>query len=197
MYASYGIPISPPKKRGITKIYNLKLELRRQFENAESSGLYRLLSVKIMCKSACFLCQNKASTKTVTTRASTSRAPPTPTPTGSGSSRRKSTAPKRRRRQGTQALREIKYYQKSTHLLIQKLPFCRLVKEILDKIHPQSSEIRWQKAALSCIQEAAESYLVGILSDSNLCALHAKRVTLMQKDILLILRLRGISSYSV
>lgn len=50
--------------------------------------------------------------------------------------------------------------------------------------------MRWQKAAIECLQEAAEAYTINILSDANLLALHAKRVTLMPRDIRLILLLR-------
>ncbi|CAL8287496.1 hypothetical protein WMY93_007340 [Mugilogobius chulae] len=70
-----------------------------------------------------------------------------------------------RYRPGTVALREIRRYQKSTELLIRKLPFQRL--------------------------EASEAYLVGLFEDTNLCAIHAKRVTIMPKDIQLARRIRG------
>ena len=90
---------------------------------------------------------------------------------------------------GTVALREIRRYQKSTELLIRKLPFQRLVQEIaqdLGKIN-----IRFQSGAIMALQEASEAYLVGLLEDSNLCAIHAKRVTIMPKDIQLARRIRG------
>jgi histone H3 len=91
-------------------------------------------------------------------------------------------------RPGTVALREIRKYQKSTELLIKKLPFQRVVREIAA---PMMDGIRFQSAALAALQEAAEAYLVGIFEDANLCAIHAKRVTLMVKDIQLARRLRG------
>ena len=93
-----------------------------------------------------------------------------------------------RYRPGTVALREIRKYQKSTDLLIRKLPFHRLVKEI---IHGFKPDFRVQATALAAIQEAAESYLVALFEDANLCAIHAKRVTLMPRDVILARRIRG------
>lgn len=101
-------------------------------------------------------------------------------------------APKRRRyRPGTLALREIRQYQKNTDLLIRKLPFARLVKEIADHYIGANYGIRWQSNAVLALQEACEAYLVHLLEDTNLCAIHAKRVTIMQKDIQLARRIRG------
>ncbi len=85
-------------------------------------------------------------------------------------------------------LREIRKFQKSTELLIRKLPFQRLVREIAQEIN---AEMRFQSTAILAIQEAAEAYLVGLFEDTNLCALHAKRVTIMPKDIQLARRIRG------
>lgn len=95
---------------------------------------------------------------------------------------------KRRFRPGTVALTEIRRYQKSTALLIQKAPFQRLVKEISTEIAPG---MRYQAAAIAALQEAAEAYLVGLFEDTNMCAIHAKRVTIMPKDMLLARRIRG------
>lgn len=89
------------------------------------------------------------------------------------------------RRKGSAALREIKFYQKSVFNLIPRLPFCRLCNQVLRELYP-GVELRWQKAALDCLQEAAEAYLVSIMNDSNLLAHHAKRVTLMPRDIRLL-----------
>jgi histone H3 len=86
-----------------------------------------------------------------------------------------------RYRPGTVALREIRRYQKSTELLIRKLPFQRLVREIAQDF----------KTAVLALQEASEAYLVGLFEDTNLCAIHAKRVTIMPKDIQLARRIRG------
>lgn len=92
---------------------------------------------------------------------------------------------------GTRVLREIRKYQKSTELLIKKLPFQRLVREITFDLFGSSSNFRFQTAALGALQEASEAYLVSLFEDSNLCAIHAKRVTVMPKDIQLAQRLRG------
>jgi histone H3 len=89
---------------------------------------------------------------------------------------------------GTVALREIRKYQKSTDLLIRKLPFQRLVREIAQDF---KTDLRFQAAAVAALQEASESYLVSLFEDTNLCAIHAKRVTIMNKDIQLAKRIRG------
>jgi histone H3 len=88
------------------------------------------------------------------------------------------------------ALREIRRYQKSTELLIRKAPFSRLVRQIaVDELGLK--EIRFQSIAILAIQEAAEAYLVGVFEDTNLCAIHAKRVTITEKDMRLARRIRG------
>ena len=104
-------------------------------------------------------------------------------------------------------------YQKSTELLIRKLPFQRLVREIAQDF---KTDLRFQSSAVMALQEASEAYLVGIFEDTNLCvsfytkftnarnvrwlsfivhllcqAIHAKRVTIMPKDIQLARRIRG------
>lgn len=91
-------------------------------------------------------------------------------------------------RPGTVAIREIRKYQKSGDLLLKKAPFQRLVKEIAQEFR---TELRFQGGAIAAIQEAAEMYLVSIFEDSNLLALHAKRVTVMTKDMQLARRIRG------
>ena len=93
-----------------------------------------------------------------------------------------------RYRPGTVALREIRRYQKSTELLIRKLPFQRLVREIAQDF---KTDLRFQSSAVVALQEASEAYLVGLFEDTNLCAIHAKRVTIMPKDIQLARRIRG------
>ncbi|KAL9935458.1 hypothetical protein V8E36_005806 [Tilletia maclaganii] len=90
---------------------------------------------------------------------------------------------------GTLALREIRRYQKSTELLILKMPFQRLVKDIFIDIGRQ--DMRIQTPALAGLQEACEAYLVELFHDTNLAAIHAKRVTILPKDIALARRLRG------
>ncbi|CAD7673749.1 unnamed protein product [Nyctereutes procyonoides] len=77
-----------------------------------------------------------------------------------------------RYRPGTVALREIRRYQKSTELLIRKLPFQRLVREIAQDF---KTDLRFQSSAVMALQEACEAYLVGLFEDTNLCAIHAKR----------------------
>ena len=93
-----------------------------------------------------------------------------------------------RYRPGTVALREIRRYQRSTNLLIRKLPFRRLVGELARGFN---ANLRFQESAVEAIQEAAESYLVGLFEDTQLCAIHAKRITVQPKDIQLARRLRG------
>jgi histone H3 len=93
-----------------------------------------------------------------------------------------------RYRPGTVALREIRRYQKSTELLIRKLPFQRLVREVAQDY---KTDLRFQGSAVLALQESAEAYLVGLFEDTNLAAIHAKRVTIMPKDIQLARRIRG------
>ena len=124
-------------------------------------------------------------------------------------------------RPGTVALREIRKYQKSTELLIRKRPFARYVDTfcmtvllfvvlnvsiidlylcIYSTFHSSvvreiandfKTDLKFQAAALLALQEAAEAYLVGLFEDTNLCGIHAKRVTIMPKDIQLARRIRG------
>ncbi|GAQ41092.1 centromeric DNA-binding histone H3-like protein cse4 [Aspergillus tubingensis] len=100
----------------------------------------------------------------------------------------------RRYKPGTVALKEIRKYQRSYDLLIQKLPFARLVREVALDLLPSEvgAELRWQSHAIQALQEAAEAFLVHLFEDTNLCAIHAKRVTIMQKDIQLARRIRGV-----
>ena len=92
-----------------------------------------------------------------------------------------------RYRLGTVALKQRRQYQKSMELLIRKLPFQRLVREIASDSEviksPLCGKVRFQSAAIMALQEATEAYLVGLFEDSNLCAIHARRVTIMPKDI--------------
>ena len=91
-------------------------------------------------------------------------------------------------RPGTVALREIRKYQKSCDLLIRRLPFQRLVREIAMDF---KTDLKFQHNALLALQEATEAYLVGLFEDTNLCAIHNKRVTIMPKDMQLARRIRG------
>mmetsp|Transcript_21974 Transcript_21974/g.63019 ORF Transcript_21974/g.63019 Transcript_21974/m.63019 type:complete len:150 (+) Transcript_21974:240-689(+) len=101
--------------------------------------------------------------------------------------------PRRRRRMrpGEKALKEIRAYQNSTDLLIRRLPFARLVREIQSTMTRQP--YRWQGTAILALQEAAEAHLIGLFEDCNLCAIHGKRVTIMPKDMQLARRIRGFS----
>ena len=92
-----------------------------------------------------------------------------------------------RYRPGSVALREIRRYQKSTDLLIRKLPFQRLVREIAQGF---KTDLRFQSTAILALQEVSEAYLVTLFEDANLCAIHAKRITIMPKDIRLACRIR-------
>jgi histone H3 len=94
----------------------------------------------------------------------------------------------RRYRPGTRALMEIRRYQKSAELLIRKLPFQRVVREIAQDF---MTDLRFQSDAIKALQEAAEAYMVGLFEDTNLCAIHAKRITIQPKDIQLARRIRG------
>jgi histone H3 len=89
---------------------------------------------------------------------------------------------------GTKAIREIKKLQKTTDLLLRKLPFQRLVREIARE---HNQDLCFQGQALLALQEASEMYLVGMFEDTNLAAIHAKRVTIMPRDLSLARRLRG------
>ncbi|KAF2680129.1 histone-fold-containing protein [Lentithecium fluviatile CBS 122367] len=98
---------------------------------------------------------------------------------------------KRRYKPGTVALREIRKYQKTTNLLLLRAPFQRLVREICQNTGGEDAPNRWQSQAIQALQEATEAFLVSLFHDANLCAIHAKRVTIQQKDIQLARRLRA------
>ena len=100
---------------------------------------------------------------------------------------------RRRHRPGERALKEIRQYQKSSDLLIRRLPFARLVKEIQQLLTRE--QYRWQGTALLAIQEASEAHLVQLFEDANSCAIHGKRVTIMPRDIQLARRIRGDRRY--
>ncbi|XP_058473384.1 histone H3-like centromeric protein A [Solea solea] len=123
-------------------------------------------------------------------------APTTPSgilrsPTRGSSSRLVPASPRKRRfRPGTRALMEIRKYQKSSDLLLRKAPFSRLVREVCQSFSRDT--LRWHLNALLALQEAAEAFLVKLFADANLCAIHAKRVTLFPRDIQLARRIRGV-----
>ena len=91
----------------------------------------------------------------------------------------------RRKPAGTQALQEIRKHQKSTEMLVPKISFAKVVREIAQSF---KTDMRFQSQALMALQEAAEAFLVGLFEDANLCAIHAKRVTIQPKDMQLSLR---------
>jgi len=103
--------------------------------------------------------------------------------------------PRRKRfRPGTRALKEIRKYQKSHNLLIPSLPFSRLVREVAQSTAVTTAgiqDLRFQSGALLALQEAAEAYLVTLFEDTVLCSIHAKRVTIMARDMMLARRIRG------
>ena len=97
-----------------------------------------------------------------------------------------------RYRPGTVALREIRRFQKSSELLIRKAPFARLVREITEELGARENKVyRFQSTAVLALQEASEAYLIGLFEDTNLCAIHARRVMIMPKDMQLARRIRG------
>lgn len=97
---------------------------------------------------------------------------------------------KRRLRPGVKALREIRQYQRTTGLLIRKLPFARVVREVCEQLQG-STEYRWQTQAILALQEATEAFMIHLFEQANFCAIHARRVTVMIKDIQLVRRIRG------
>ncbi|CAN8295956.1 unnamed protein product [Cochlearia groenlandica] len=97
---------------------------------------------------------------------------------------------KKRYKAGSLALRQIRHFQKSTQLLIPSASFIRQVRIITHACSPDQVT-RWTAEALVALQEAAEDFLVSLFSDSMLCAIHARRVTLMRKDFELARRLGG------
>ena len=94
----------------------------------------------------------------------------------------------RKIQRGMQALKEIQKYQKGADLLIQRVPFQRLVREIVQRCR---EGLKLQSSAVLALQEVGEAFLVGLLEQANICAIHAKRVTIMLKDIQLAQRIRG------
>ncbi|OAX78151.1 hypothetical protein ACJ72_07543 [Emergomyces africanus] len=87
---------------------------------------------------------------------------------------------------GTVALHEIHCYQKSTELLILKLLFQCVVREIA---HDFKKDICFEKSTLLVLQKAVESYMINNFEMINLCAIHAQRVTIQKKNMRLVRRL--------
>ncbi|XP_036411014.1 histone H3-like centromeric protein A [Megalops cyprinoides] len=124
------------------------------------------------------------------------RPPPPSTPSSRGRAPAEAApSPEKRRRRfrpGTRALMEIRKYQKTTDLLLRRGPFSRLVREVC--VTFSKLDLRWQALALQALQEASEAFLVRLFADANLCAIHAKRVTLYPRDLQLARRIRGVES---
>ncbi|XP_053212226.1 uncharacterized protein LOC128395766 [Panonychus citri] len=95
---------------------------------------------------------------------------------------------KRRNKPGVRSLKEIRFYQSTTGLLLRKRPFMRLVKEVTKNMTFQAHF--WQLSALEALQEAAETYLTHLFEQTNLAALHAKRVTILPRDVEFIMRIK-------
>ncbi|TKR63595.1 hypothetical protein L596_027405 [Steinernema carpocapsae] len=103
-----------------------------------------------------------------------------------GAVKRKMKKPVKR---GVRALQEIKTLMNHSRLLIPRASFGRLVRELSQRF---ARDLRFKMDALAALQEAAEAHLVCIFEDANLCAIHAKRVTIMPKDLHLVRRLLGL-----
>jgi len=132
--------------------------------------------------------QNAASTPSKGGKVPRTHAAPTKAPAPGVDVPQTKPAKKRRFRPGTVALREIRKYQKTTALMMPRQPFQRLVREITQNL---SVDKRYQMSALEALHEAAEAYVIGLFDDTNLAAIHGKRVTIMPRDIQLARRMRG------
>jgi histone H3/H4 len=109
-----------------------------------------------------------------------------------GITKKQGLPPAQKRKNTSRAIEEIRRYQKLTIDLLPKLPFTRVIKSITERVSSGQVPMRWQAEAIVAIQQAAEDYMVHLFEDANLCAIHAKRVTIMVKDIYLARRIRGI-----
>ncbi|XP_017888612.1 histone H3-like centromeric protein A [Ceratina calcarata] len=94
-------------------------------------------------------------------------------------------------RRGVRVLREIRYLRKTVSLLIPRLPFCRVVREIMVTCFPNTEVERIQASALEALQEAAEAYLVQFFEDCVIMSMHANRVTIKVQDLRLVRYFRG------
>ncbi|RPA89448.1 histone H3-like centromeric protein cse-4 [Choiromyces venosus 120613-1] len=100
----------------------------------------------------------------------------------------------RRYSPGDRALREIRLMQRTVRAAIPNAPFYRVVREVANewmRMLGRGPDFRWQSTALQALKEATEAFLVHLLEDSNLCAIHSKRITIMVRDIQLARRIRG------
>ena len=90
---------------------------------------------------------------------------------------------------GGSALKEIKFFQSSTHNVLLKAPFRRLVREVCQNFTVKERYMLWQTSALLALQEAAERYMVKLFEHTNLAAIHAKRVTIFPRDMQFVRRI--------
>ncbi|XP_006832340.1 PREDICTED: histone H3.3 type 2-like [Chrysochloris asiatica] len=160
---------APRKKKGggnMVLPYTKAISIKKNDMCHSPRGLYTVAHTK---QTACKSTGGKATRKQPAAKAARKSAPPT------GGVKKP-----HRYRPSTVALREIRRYQKSTELPILKLPFQCLVREIAQDF---KTNLRFQSAAIGALQEASEAYLVGIFEDTNLCAIHAKRVTIMTTSL--------------
>ncbi len=148
-------------------------------EDSESSGFLTHTSSMVQ--------NNSSTSKSKVPRKSLNRKGPKTPPASTSKSPK--VRKKHRFRPGTVALREIRTYQKSTNLLIPRLPFSRLVREIA--MNQTVKDIRFKSTALMALQEACEAYIVQLFEDCVLCCIHSRRVTVMPKDMNLARRIRG------
>ena len=95
---------------------------------------------------------------------------------------------KRRTRPGAKALREIRKYQRSTDSIVPRAPLQRIIKEITGKYMPDA---RYSMGAIEAVHQCIEAYMVGLFEDTGLCAVHARRKTIMTRDMRLARRIRG------
>jgi histone H3 len=156
------------------------------------SSILTLTSIPLLIFFYVFVCIQMARTKQSASKSTGGKAPRMQLSTRAARYRKSSSGgvekKPHRYRPGTVALREIRKYQKSVDLLVRRLPFQRAVREIAQDF---KTDLRFGGSALLSLQEAAESYLVGLFEDTNLIAIHAKRVTIMAKDIQLCRHIRG------
>ncbi|KAJ1355246.1 centromeric DNA-binding histone H3-like protein cse4 [Parelaphostrongylus tenuis] len=98
---------------------------------------------------------------------------------------------------GVKALRKVRHLQRTTGLIILRLPFQRVVRDVAREVLRKrniNGEFTWQANALLALQEATEVYLACLFDDTNLAAIHARRITIMPRDMQLVRRLRGENS---
>lgn len=97
---------------------------------------------------------------------------------------------KHRYRPGTVALREIRKFQRSTEILTKKAPFRRVLDQICMEEGGLTEQFRLQSDIIPLLQEAAQSHLIQVMEDANLCTIHAKRITVKPIDVQLARRVR-------